>query len=84
MAWACEEEGCGVYREKNAEDGAAGQEEKREVKPEVHGRGEGRHARGRCDRCRRREQSEMETDDPLRQTLKGAAEIRRRRTEKPP
>ena len=36
----------GVYREKDVEDGAARQEEKRKAKEEVHGCGEGGHAGG--------------------------------------
>lgn len=51
---------CGEYREKNAEDGAARQEEKRKAKEEARGCGEGGRARGWCDRGRRREQREME------------------------
>lgn len=50
MVWACEEEGCRVYWEKNAGNGAATQEEKRKVKEDVHGQGEEGNARGWCDR----------------------------------
>lgn len=63
MVWACAGEGCRVYQKKNTEARAARQEEKRKNK--VHGCCEGGYARGRCDRGRRREQSEMELDDLL-------------------
>ena len=46
MVWTCAQEGSGVYREKDVEDGAARQEEKRKAKEEVHGCGEGGHAGG--------------------------------------
>lgn len=50
-----------IYREKKAEDEAAGQEEKMKAKEEVRGCSEGRHVR--CYRGRCREQSEMEKSD---------------------
>ena len=40
------QERSGVYWEKDIEDGAARQEEKRKAKEEVHGCGEGGHAGG--------------------------------------
>uniref|UniRef100_A0A8C4NAX6 CCHC-type domain-containing protein n=1 Tax=Eptatretus burgeri TaxID=7764 RepID=A0A8C4NAX6_EPTBU len=46
MVWTCAQEGSGVYREKDVEDGAARQEEKRKANEEVHGYGEGGHAGG--------------------------------------
>lgn len=42
MVWKCAEQGCGVYWEKNALDGAARQAEKRKAKEDARGCGEGR------------------------------------------
>ncbi|KAF7660419.1 hypothetical protein LDENG_00282150 [Lucifuga dentata] len=78
MVWTCAKEGCGVYREKDAEDGAARQEEKRKAKEEVYQCGERGRAGGWRNRGRCRGQGEMETDDPLWQPLMGAAERRRK------
>lgn len=58
MVWEHTEEGYGVYRKKNAEDGAAGPEE-------GQGCGEGRHAGGWCGRGKCIGQVEMEKNDPL-------------------
>lgn len=61
MVWACAEEGCRGHWEKNAEEGAARQEEKRKAKDEINGRGEVGNVRGWCDRGRRREQTETQS-----------------------
>ncbi|XP_056130394.1 methyl-CpG-binding protein 2 isoform X2 [Lampris incognitus] len=74
MVWTCVEERCWVYWEKDAEYGAAREEEKRKAKEEVYGCGEGGHAGGWCDRGRCRGQEEMEPDDPLWRPLTGASE----------
>ena len=37
MVWTCAEERCWLYWERDAEDGAARQEEKRRTKEEVYG-----------------------------------------------
>lgn len=67
MVCAREKEGCGVYREKNAEDEAARQKKKkkRKANEEVHGGGKGGQTKGWRDRGRCSEQSEIETDDRL-------------------
>lgn len=60
------EEGCWVYSEQDAEDGAAREEVKRKVKEEVYGFGEGGHlGDGRIRRGYKR-QKEMEMNGPLR------------------
>ncbi|KAF7662132.1 hypothetical protein LDENG_00246020 [Lucifuga dentata] len=79
MVWTCK--GCGVYLEKDAEDGAARQDEKRKVKEEVYRCGKRGHAGGRRHGGGRRGQGEMEADDPLWRPIKGA--VKRRRSNKP-
>ena len=58
------EEECWVYREKDAEDEAARQEEKRKGK-EVYGCTEGKHVGGCCNKGRCIRQDEVETGDLL-------------------
>ncbi len=59
----------GTHQVKGVKDGAARQEEKGKAKEEVYGCSEGGHAGARWG-----EQGKTETDDPLWQPLKGAAE----------